>query len=162
MFVTNVPVHQGGQGATAERLSLSATRSCPKPRSVSRASSTCPCVKHIGTWRKPARLDQPVEITEATVPITLKLPPTTARRLRVQARRSGLTIGTIVTRALDAFLSAPKKKRLNRASRSERSPALRAREMNVSAAPPRAPSYQYVRAKWDAEPPNLVFMDENQ
>jgi len=56
-----------------------------------------------------AQLDQPVEITEATVPITLKLPPTTARRLRAHARRSGLTIGTIVTRALDAFLGAPKR-----------------------------------------------------
>lgn len=56
-----------------------------------------------------ARLDQPVEITEATVPITLKLPPATARRLRAQARSSGLTIGTIVTRALDAFLGAKKR-----------------------------------------------------
>ena len=56
-----------------------------------------------------ARLDQPVEITEATMPITLKLPPTTARRLRAHARRSGLTIGTVVTRALDAFLGAPKR-----------------------------------------------------
>ena len=56
-----------------------------------------------------AQLDQPVEITEATAPITLKLPPTTARRLRAHARRSGLTIGTIVTRALDAFLGAPKR-----------------------------------------------------
>ena len=64
-----------------------------------------------------ARLDQPVEITEATMPITLKLPPTTARRLRAQARRSGLTIGTIVTRALDAFLSAPKKAWLSGAQR---------------------------------------------
>jgi predicted DNA-binding transcriptional regulator YafY len=59
--------------------------------------------------KEPARLDQPVEIAEATVPITLKLPPTTARRLRAHARRSGLTIGTIVTRALDAFLGAPKR-----------------------------------------------------
>lgn len=56
-----------------------------------------------------ARLDQPVEIAEATVPITLKLPPATVRRLRVYARRSGLTIGTIVTRALDAFLGAIKR-----------------------------------------------------
>jgi len=55
------------------------------------------------------QLDRPVEIAEATVPITLKLPPTTARRLRMHARRSGLTIGTIVTRALDAFLGAPQR-----------------------------------------------------
>lgn len=56
-----------------------------------------------------ARLNQLVEITEATVPITLKLPPTTARRLRAHARSSGLTIGTIVRRALDAFLGAAKR-----------------------------------------------------
>ena len=56
-----------------------------------------------------ARLKQPVEITEATVPVTLKLPPTTVRRLREYAKRSGLTIGTIVTRALDALLGVPRR-----------------------------------------------------
>jgi enoyl-CoA hydratase/carnithine racemase len=56
-----------------------------------------------------ARLDQPVEIAEATVPITLKLPPTTVRLLRAYAKSNGLTIGTIVTRALDAFLGAAKR-----------------------------------------------------
>ena len=53
-----------------------------------------------------AELDGPVEVAEATVPVTLKLPPTTARALRAYARSSGLTIGVIVTRALVAFLVA--------------------------------------------------------
>jgi hypothetical protein len=53
-----------------------------------------------------ARLDRPVEVTEATVPITLKLPPTTIRLLRSYANSSGLTLGTIVTRALEVFLGA--------------------------------------------------------
>ena len=53
-----------------------------------------------------AELEEPVEVTEATVPITLKLPPTTVRVLRAYARSSGLTIGVIVTRALGAFLGA--------------------------------------------------------
>ena len=53
-----------------------------------------------------AELDAPVEVTEATVPITLKLPPTTVQALRAYARSSGLTIGVIVTRALEAFLAA--------------------------------------------------------
>ncbi|MGH8527942.1 MAG: hypothetical protein ACREXY_28095 [Gammaproteobacteria bacterium] len=53
-----------------------------------------------------ARLERPVEVTEATVPITLKLPPTTIRLLRAYARSSGLTIGTIVTRALEVFWGA--------------------------------------------------------
>jgi hypothetical protein len=56
-----------------------------------------------------AQLDQPVEVTEATVPITMKIPPSTARLLRAYARSSGLTIGTIVTRALNAFLSTLKR-----------------------------------------------------
>jgi hypothetical protein len=56
-----------------------------------------------------SQLDRPVEVTEATVPITLKLPPSTVRLLRRYARSSGLTIGAIVTRALNAFLGALKK-----------------------------------------------------
>jgi hypothetical protein len=51
-----------------------------------------------------AQLHGPVVITEATIPITLKLPPTTVRMLRAYAKRSGLRIGVIVTRALEAFL----------------------------------------------------------
>jgi len=53
-----------------------------------------------------ARLERPVEITEATVPITLKLPPTTIRLLRAYAKSSGLTLGTIVARALELFWGA--------------------------------------------------------
>jgi hypothetical protein len=56
-----------------------------------------------------SELDRPVEVTEATVPITLKLPPSTVERLRKYARSSGLTIGAIVTVALNAFLRALKK-----------------------------------------------------
>ena|SRR5271170_4859780 len=53
-----------------------------------------------------AHLDRPVDVCEITVPITLKLPAGTASLLRAYARRSGLTIGAIVTRALAAFLRA--------------------------------------------------------
>jgi hypothetical protein len=52
-----------------------------------------------------AHLNRPSEVSEATVPITLKLPAGTARLLRTYAKSSGLTIGAIVTRALAAFLS---------------------------------------------------------
>ena len=54
-------------------------------------------------------LEQPVEVSEATVPITLKLPAGTAHLLRAYARKSGLTIGAIVTRALAALLSAQRR-----------------------------------------------------
>src|SRR6266576_7307636 len=56
-----------------------------------------------------SQLDRPVEIPEATVPITLKLPPSTVERLRKYARSSGLTIGAIVTGALHAFLRTLRK-----------------------------------------------------
>jgi len=51
-----------------------------------------------------SQLDRPIEVPEATVPITLKLPPRTVELLRKYARSSGLTIGAIVTGALNAFL----------------------------------------------------------
>jgi hypothetical protein len=54
-------------------------------------------------------LERPVEVSEATVPITLKLPAGTARLLRAYARSSGLTIGAIVTHAVAAFLSTQRR-----------------------------------------------------
>jgi len=54
-------------------------------------------------------LDRPVEVSEATVPMTLKLPAGTARLLRAYARSSGLTIGAIVTRALAVFLNTQRR-----------------------------------------------------
>jgi predicted DNA-binding transcriptional regulator YafY len=53
-----------------------------------------------------AELDHPVPVEEASIPITLKLAPSTVSLLRSHASRSGLTLGDIVTRALRAFLSA--------------------------------------------------------
>jgi predicted DNA-binding transcriptional regulator YafY len=52
-----------------------------------------------------AKLGHPVPVEEASISITLKLPPRTVRVLRAYAP-SGLTLGEIVTRALVAFLSA--------------------------------------------------------
>jgi predicted DNA-binding transcriptional regulator YafY len=54
-------------------------------------------------------LDRPVEVSEATVPITLKVPTGTARLLRAHAKSSGLTIGAIVTRALAMFLNTQRR-----------------------------------------------------
>src|ERR1700694_1596562 len=56
-----------------------------------------------------SQLDGAVEVPEATVPITLKVPPRTAELLRKYARSSGLTIGAIVTRALNVFLRTLKR-----------------------------------------------------
>jgi hypothetical protein len=53
-----------------------------------------------------AALSAPVPAVEPTVAITFKLPVSIVRALRVYARRSGLTLGQIVTQALTAFLSA--------------------------------------------------------
>ena len=56
-----------------------------------------------------AQLDRPLTVPEATIPLTLKLPPRTVERLRNYARNSGLTIGAIVTAALNAFLRTLKR-----------------------------------------------------
>lgn len=56
-----------------------------------------------------SRQDGAVEVPEATVPITLKLPPHTVELLRKYARSSGLTMGSIVTEALQAFLRTRKR-----------------------------------------------------
>ena len=49
-------------------------------------------------------LTHPVPVEEASIPITLKLPPSIVRLLRSYASQSGLTLGEIVARALRAFL----------------------------------------------------------
>ena len=51
-------------------------------------------------------LSAPVPAVEPTVPVTFKLPVSTVRALRAYARRSGLTLGQIVTQALAALLGA--------------------------------------------------------
>jgi hypothetical protein len=56
-----------------------------------------------------SQIDRPIEIPEATVSVTLKLPPRTVELLRKYAKSSGLTIGAIVTAALSAFLRTLKR-----------------------------------------------------
>jgi hypothetical protein len=56
-----------------------------------------------------SQLDRPVEIPEATISVTLKLPPRIVELLRKYARSSGLTIGAIVTAAVKAFLRTLKR-----------------------------------------------------
>ena len=56
-----------------------------------------------------SQLHRPVEIPETTIPVTLKLPPRTVELLRKYAKSSGLTIGAIVTAAMNAFLRTLKR-----------------------------------------------------
>jgi predicted DNA-binding transcriptional regulator YafY len=58
-----------------------------------------------------AALSAPVSAVEPTVAITFKLPVSIVRALRAYARRSGLTLGQIVTQALTAFLGAFRRRR---------------------------------------------------
>jgi predicted DNA-binding transcriptional regulator YafY len=51
-------------------------------------------------------MSAPVSVVEPTVAVTFKLPVSTVRALRAYARRSGLTLGQIVTQALAALLGA--------------------------------------------------------
>src|SRR5258708_39920254 len=48
-------------------------------------------------------LDGPVEVSEATVPMTLKLPAGTARLVRAYAPRRGAAVGGYGTHALRGF-----------------------------------------------------------
>lgn len=55
------------------------------------------------------QMERPVEVTEATVPITLKVPAGTARLLRAYSKSTGQTIGAIVARALAMFLNTQRR-----------------------------------------------------
>ncbi len=51
-------------------------------------------------------IGQLVAVSEASVAITLKIPGSVARDIRAYASSSGLTLGEIVARAVQGFLSA--------------------------------------------------------
>jgi hypothetical protein len=53
-----------------------------------------------------AALSAPVPVVEPTVAVTFKLPVSIVHALRAYARRSGLTLGQILTQALAPFLGA--------------------------------------------------------
>jgi predicted DNA-binding transcriptional regulator YafY len=58
-----------------------------------------------------AALSAPAPVVEPMVAITFKLPVSVVRALRAYARRSGLTLGQIITQALAAFLGAIPRRR---------------------------------------------------
>ncbi|MBI3263334.1 MAG: hypothetical protein HYZ58_09300 [Acidobacteria bacterium] len=58
-----------------------------------------------------AALSAPVPAVEPTVAITFKLPVSRVRALRAYARRTGLTLGQIVTQALAGLFSALRRRR---------------------------------------------------
>jgi len=96
---------QSGKGSAAERSSRPASASCCTPEAVWRLSrefdlSERQAYRYL---KEASQLDRPVEVPETTVPVTLKLPPRTAELLRKYARSSGLTMGAIVSGALNAF-----------------------------------------------------------
>ena len=109
--MTDGALDQNGEGSAAE------CGSWPTPKPYFNARGSAAPVAQVQSVRASSvsipggasELDRPVEVTEATVAITLKLPPSTVERLRKYARSSGLTIGAIVTAALNAFLRTPRK-----------------------------------------------------
>ncbi|MGR9108911.1 MAG: hypothetical protein ACU843_18500 [Gammaproteobacteria bacterium] len=50
------------------------------------------------------RIQAPVPVSAATIPITIKVPENVVVKLRAYAKASGLTIGEIVARAVLSFL----------------------------------------------------------
>ena len=120
MFMTHGSVHEGGQGATAERRSPTARGQHRVVRGRAERSSREFGLSLRQAYRyleQAAGSSSRCRSSEPTVPITLKLPPSTVRLLRAYADGSGLTIGAIVTRALDAFLGALKEAWLSDAQR---------------------------------------------
>ena len=104
-------INQSGQGSAVERRFRHAPGKVPLSEAMQRLSrefdlSERQAYRYL---EEAAHLDGPVEVFEATVPITLKVPAGTARILRAYARSSGLTIGAIVTRALAGFLSTQRR-----------------------------------------------------
>ena len=50
-------------------------------------------------------MEQEVEVEEASIPVTIKIPGSVARLLREEAPARGLTIGDLVSRAVRDWLS---------------------------------------------------------
>jgi hypothetical protein len=98
----------------AQRLNVARgllQRKLALPEAVQRLSHACGLSERQAYryLEEASRLDGPIEVPEVTVAITLKLPPRTVELLRKYARSSGLTLGTIVTDALSAFLRTRKR-----------------------------------------------------
>ena len=106
--MTDASFDQSGEGSAVECGSPPAATQCRVARGCTALVTTVQPVRasSIPVLEEAEQLDRPVEVTEASVPITLKVPPSTARLLRAYARSSDLTIGAIVTRALNMFLSS--------------------------------------------------------
>jgi hypothetical protein len=62
-------------------------------------------VRQARRYAEQARAAGHVEVPEASVVFTVKLPAALARRVRAHARESGTTISAVVTRALTEFFA---------------------------------------------------------
>ena len=111
MFMTYGSLDQDGEGSAAEcRSALTQTQyAIVEGRAELVAQFDLSERQAYRYMEEAADLERPVEVTEATLPITLKLPPSTVERLRKYAQSSGLTIGMIVTAALNSFLRTLRK-----------------------------------------------------
>jgi predicted DNA-binding transcriptional regulator YafY len=54
-------------------------------------------------------IGHPVPVIEPSIPITLKIPGSVVRDLRIYSADSGLTLGEIVARAISTFLKATRR-----------------------------------------------------
>jgi len=55
-------------------------------------------------------IKRPVEVSEPTIPITIKVPGDVVVKLRAYAQASGLTIGETVARAVSRFLAQARRR----------------------------------------------------
>ena len=76
---------------------------------VARHAVTRKCLRP--TLQEAAGLSAPVPAVEPTVATTFKLPVSTVRAIRAYARRSGLSLGQVVTQAVTALLDTIRQRR---------------------------------------------------
>ena len=76
---------------------------------VARHAVTRKCLRP--TLQEAAGLSAPVPAVETTVATTFKLPVSTVRAIRAYARRSGLSLGQVVTQAVTALLDTIRQRR---------------------------------------------------
>ena len=113
MFVPHGAGHQGRESAVlnaAYRLLGQRMERAEAARHLGRefALSRRQAYRYL---QEAAGLSDPVPAVEPTVAVTFKLPVSTVRAIRAYARRSGLSLGQVVARAVTALLDTVHQRR---------------------------------------------------
>jgi hypothetical protein len=81
-----------------------------KQRRRCRASAAFHCAKRYRYVEQAREIGHAVPVVEASVPVTFKIPGVVIDQLRAYSAASRLTLSEIVTRALETFLTAVRRR----------------------------------------------------